>query len=200
MQSEDVGRGIPNFHRALRAFIDKYLNPSHKHISYFYYSGRTLSARAAQPSISLKPRPSYPQRRARCYGPQGPVPNKMGNFCRIPLLAARAHRSHPHSSGPIFSTCLTGRLRAALGCPPVSPRVPSPRVPQAGPRCPSRGAAPRADPHRCPKARGRSCEQPGGSSEAEQRPGHNRPLLGASPRSKETVLQRNGAMKGLAYL
>lgn len=90
--------------------------------------------------------------------------------------------------------------REAAGSTGLSPRVPSPRVPQAGPRCPSHGAAPRADPHRCPKARGRSCEQPGGSSEAEQQPGHNRPLLGASPRSKETVLQRNGAMKGLAYL
>lgn len=53
--------------------------------------------------------------------PQGRVPNDMGNFSRSPLLAARAHRSHPHTSGPIFSTCLTGRLRAALGCPPVSP-------------------------------------------------------------------------------
>lgn len=72
-------------------------------------------------SISLKPRLSYPQRRVRCYGPQEPVPNDMGNFCRISVLAAHEHRSHPHSSGPIFSTCLTRRLRAALGCPPMSP-------------------------------------------------------------------------------
>lgn len=47
--------------------------------------------------------------------------DSMGELSRTPPVAARAHRSHPHTSGPLFPTCPTGRLRAALGCPPASP-------------------------------------------------------------------------------